>query len=158
MVYEEPGWSEQPVTIGRYIYAMVGSIPHAIASGMWHVVSIGIPYAYHMTMSHDPVVCIFDNVECIPFWKKHTRWLEFICKLVTTWTSVFSHLNIYLEMNSVIKPWYKKNQIVWVMHGAWPHSVGSQPHHIQSSVSCDTAGVPTRVVRPHTPLNHLSFS
>ncbi len=39
---------------------MVGSIPHAIAYGMYDVLCIGIPYD-HMTMSHNHLICFFEE-------------------------------------------------------------------------------------------------
>ncbi len=41
---------------------MVGSIPHVIVYGMYNEVCLGIPH--NNTMSHDHVVCDFDNVVC----------------------------------------------------------------------------------------------
>ncbi len=54
-----------------FLFAMDGSTSHAIVYGIHYVVCIGIPHS-HMAMSHDHMVCLFDDVV---FEKKHTTWL-----------------------------------------------------------------------------------
>ncbi len=55
------GWAcimnPKPIPEHVQLYAMVGTIPHAIAYGMHCVVCIGIPYG-HMIMSHDQMVTV----------------------------------------------------------------------------------------------------
>ncbi len=75
-----------------------------IAFGMHYVVCIGIPYC-HITMSFDHLVCFFDNLICL--FLKHTRWLEFICNIVLTWTSFPSHITFLDSTFGLV--WYGWN-------------------------------------------------
>ncbi len=70
-------------------YALFVSIPHAIAYGIY----------YHMTTSHNHLVCLFDQLLAIPG--------VGICTQYSSHMNInfqlFKHQFISLEVNSVIK-------------------------------------------------------
>ncbi len=126
-------------------YAMAGSIPNDIAYGMHYVVCICIPYG-HMTKLHGLSQVIKYAILTKKTKKKHTRWLELICSLYSLHFNnsfqTFLHQFIFLDVNSVIKPWHKKQMFEWCMkpgHLRWDHS-----HITLDPTLCDQASDTTQ--------------
>ncbi len=82
------------ITVCRKWYALCGMYWHTI----WSHDHVTWPSGIHFWPSG------------MAFWKTHSRWVEFIHNIVTTWRSVFSFLNfnIFVKVEIVIKPWHQK--------------------------------------------------
>ncbi len=99
-------------------------LPHAIAYDIQKAY-IGIPHGYTTT---------------------HIRWLEFICSISLTWTSLplCKPRFIFLEwtvMKCLIKPWHKRKPKylygAWVLYGEWTYNHESQAQNITYQSSGD---------------------
>ncbi len=128
----------------------VGSQPHHTQPS----VSCEILAASHMTVSlmRDPS-CITHNLQSHVRSQLYHTQPSVSCEIPATPHSILSHVRSQLYHIQCCLMWDPSH----ITHDLQSH-VRSQLYHTQPLISCYVAGIPTHVIRPHTPLNHLGVS